>query len=134
MEPAAAAVSRRGCRDPLLSPSPAAPPELYPHIWDVASQGNSKPKKPCWGCAGSPASTWRGSSPLKVQCEVGETNLPVGFKGCGVQGLWGSLSCPGPYLFLFCSLWISLVCSSSCFSSLLVDREFSWSCISMRHV
>lgn len=79
---------------------------------------------------GTSASTWRGLSPLKVQCELGETSLPVGSKGC----LWGSLSCPSPYLFLFCSLWISLVCSSSCFSSLVVDKEFSWSCISIRHV
>lgn len=41
---------------------------------------------------------------------------------------------PDPYLFLLCSLWISFVCTSSCFSSLLVDREFSSSCISMRDV
>lgn len=40
----------------------------------------------------------------------------------------------GPYLFLPCSTWISLVCRSSCFSSLLVDREFSSSWISMRDV
>lgn len=43
-------------------------------------------------------------------------------------------SSPSPYLFLLCSWWISFVCTSSCFSSLVVDREFSSSCISMRDV
>lgn len=50
-----------------------------------------------------------------------------------VRSLWGTNLLPS-YLFLARSWLISDVCSSSSFSSLLVDREFSRSWISIRDV
>lgn len=82
-----------------------------------------RPGVPAW----PPAHPSPGSRAHSRSCPTWVPGWPSPPAPAGCRG-------PGAHLLRPCSLWSSWPCSSSCFSSLLVDSEVSSSWISIRDV